>query len=189
MCIRDSCNSDLYSEKVNHYMDKVQRQLYDIIEGNKSAEEVFYAENQNLSPNDLLSTLPGKTETLRILTKLMRELIEKKEGKISILEVGTRDTETTEFLLESVKELGVEYTYIDSSAYFVNSMKTFKSRYPFFKAKVINIDSDNVDCLLYTSGGTERTLSEYCNLFQKAGLKFEMCRKIRSGETLSLIHI
>ena len=40
----------------------------------------------------------------------MRELIEKKEGKISILEVGTRDTETTEFLLESVKELGVEYT-------------------------------------------------------------------------------
>ena len=87
-----NCNSDLYSEKVNHYMDKVQRQLYDIIEGNKSAEEVFYAENQNLSPNDLLSTLPGKTETLRILTKLMRELIEKKEGKISILEVGTRDT-------------------------------------------------------------------------------------------------
>lgn len=140
-----NCNSDLYSEKVNHYMDKVQRQLYDIIEGNKSAEEVFYAENQNLSPNDLLSTLPGKTETLRILKKLMRELIEKKEGKISILEVGTRDTETTEFLLESVKELGVEYTYIDSSAYFVNSMKTFKSRYPFFKAKVINIDSDNVD--------------------------------------------
>ncbi|MFR7443631.1 MAG: hypothetical protein ACLUUO_09415 [Sellimonas intestinalis] len=32
-------------------------------------------------------------------------------------------------------------------------------------------------------GGTERTLSEYCNLFQKAGLKFEMCRKIRSGGT------
>ena len=118
-------------------MDKVQRQLYDIIEGNKSAEEVFYAENQNLSPNDLLSTLPGKTETLRILTKLMRELIEKKEGKISILEVGTRDTETTEFLLESVKELGVEYTYIDSSAYFVNSMKTFKSRYPFLRRKLL----------------------------------------------------
>ena len=38
--------------------------------------------------------------------------------------------------------------------------------------------------MLAVCGGTERTLSEYCNLFQKAGLKFEMCRKIRSGETI-----
>ncbi|CVI64915.1 Phenyloxazoline synthase MbtB [Clostridiales bacterium CHKCI001] len=141
----NSFDNNSNKQKIDVYMDKLQMQLSNVIQGDKEAEDVFYAENQNLSPNDLLATLPGKEETLEVLAELIGKIVEGKEDEINILEVGTRDLDTTEFLLKSVKGLKVKYTYIDSSAYFVNNIRKLANIYPFFTAEVVNLDSKNMN--------------------------------------------
>ncbi len=172
-------------ELLNSYLKTLEKFVPEIIEGNKNPIDVYYEEKNKLSPNDLLTALPGKNESLNALIFKLKNIISASKEKIRILEFSTRDIETTGKILEAVKDFNIEYIYADSSAYFINKVKKFGKVYSFFKAEVMSLENDDekilegmkYDCVLTVNSvhrmkSIDKTLERIEKLLNPSGCLF-----------------
>lgn len=114
--IQIEMNIDL--NKIDLYIERLKPYLPELLQGSKDPIEVYYAENKELSPNNLLECLPGSESTTNVLINQIQKLLKSSLEKVRILEVGTRDIKITKMILSSLKDKNIEYIYSDSSAFF-----------------------------------------------------------------------
>ncbi|NFA58889.1 amino acid adenylation domain-containing protein [Clostridium sporogenes] len=138
--IQVEMNTDL--KKIDSYIDRLKPYLPELLQGIKNPIEVYYAENKELSPNNLLEQLPGIEDTTNALINQIQKLLENSHEKIRILEVGTRDIKITKMILDSLKDKNIEYIYTDSSVFFINEGKELLESYPFVKFEVLDLEKE-----------------------------------------------
>lgn len=142
------------TNKIDAYISKLKPYLQEVLQGQKEPIEVYYAENKELSPNNLLDRLSGIEATTDIVINQINNVIKSSKEKIRILEIGTRDIKITKIILEELKDKNVEYTYSDSSIFFINEAKEGLKNYPFVKFEMIDLNKEQFnlerkyDCII-----------------------------------------
>ena len=131
------------------YFEHLKPHLPAILQGNVEPINVYYAENENLTPNDLLRQMPGTEESVALFLSRIKALVKTSRKCIRILETGTRDLKITKLILDSLREIEVEYTYSDPSLFFVNAAKSFAKEYPFAEFEVLDLEKDIVNTEMY----------------------------------------
>lgn len=140
--------------KINSYISRLKPYLSELLQGVKEPIEVYYAENEELSPNNLLDQLSGIEGTTNVVINQVNNVINASNEKIRILEIGTRDINITKIILESLKDKDIEYTYSDSSVFFINEAREMLSDYPFVKFEVLDLNKEQLqlereyDCVI-----------------------------------------
>lgn len=134
------------SGKLEDYFSTLKTQAAALLRGEVNAIEVFYKDDQRLSPNVLLQKLPGHKENLEIFLSYLKRIAEvsAESGPVKIMEVGTRDIHTTMEILNSLEGYPVDYTYTDTSVYFIDIAKQQASAYPFVEFSLLDIEEDPV---------------------------------------------
>lgn len=131
--------------KIDDYLNRLRPYLPAILQGREKPINVYYAENSELTPNDLLEQLLGTEETVNVFVSRIKALAGTYPNCIRILETGTRDLRITRMILNALKDVTVEYTYSDASLFFVNEAKSLAEEYPFVKFEVLDLEKDITD--------------------------------------------
>lgn len=127
------------------YLEEINKNSMEILKGEKNPLEVFYSEDKDLSPKNLISSIQKDSNDKFINTIEMAIEGFEKEKKIKILEIGSRDTKLTEEILNALDKNKVEYTSTDNSSYFVNKSKEILNRYENVEFKVLDIDKSPLE--------------------------------------------
>lgn len=129
--------------KLDLYIDKLKPYLLDLLQGTKNPIEVYYAEDKNLSPSNLLDQVSAYEDTINIIIDGINKLIDESKEKVNILELGTRDIKITKRIVETIKNKNVQYTIADSSILFVNEAKDVIGSYPFVKFELLDLQKED----------------------------------------------
>lgn len=128
-------------EDVDTYFEKLQPYLEAMLTGKEKPLEVFYQKEKDLAPNRLLGKIPGHYETIRELAEALKKLAETpQKSPLQILEIGTRDVETTKEILRALEDGTVAYTYADSSKYFLEEARRELSEFEWIEFEVFMLD-------------------------------------------------
>ncbi len=96
----------------------IQKALPDILVGKSNELQIFYDDQQELTPNSFIKMIPGETELLDNLCETLSEI--KSEKPLKILEVATRDFVVSKRIREALNGVEAQYYYTDNSKYFVD---------------------------------------------------------------------
>lgn len=140
--IKDEEIKNISVKGVALYIQRLNPYLPQILQGKVNPIDIYYDKNNKLSPNDLLNELPGTQEVINVLISKVKDLVRASKRKIRILEIGTRDIEITRMILDSLQDFDVEYVYSDSSAFFINKVKSITEKNTFVEFKVIDFEKD-----------------------------------------------
>lgn len=141
-------NFNYHIEKIDPYIETLKPYLKDLICGNINPLDIFYNEKLELSPVKLARLLSGSDEALEILLNQLEVFIEenKQEEKIKIIDFESRDINVTKAILEKIENKNVEFTYADSSSFFLNKIKEELKDYSFINYKILDLeDIKNID--------------------------------------------
>lgn len=113
--------------KICEYTTNLTAELTDVLTGNKEAIEVFYADDNKFSINELCENLIGYDESLESIFKSLKNLVTINQGKkLKILEFATRNKKITEWLFNELKDHVEEYTYADNSIYYKDNLSVLQ---------------------------------------------------------------
>ncbi len=126
---------------VEAYFDEIKPYIPDIISGSKDAAELFYDPDKKLSPNSLLSRLPGSDEIADVLAEKIADVIAAYGRKVNIIETGARDIVLSEKILKVIGGMDISYTIADPSAFFLTAADKLKKTYSCCETKLMT-DSD-----------------------------------------------
>lgn len=126
---------------VGAYFDEIKPYIPEIISGGKDAAELFYDHDKKLSPNSLLSRLPGSDEITAVLADRIAAATGAYGRKVNILEIGARDTALTDNILKTIGSMDISYTIADTSAFFLTEADKLRKAYGFCETKLMT-DSD-----------------------------------------------
>lgn len=143
------------AEGIERYLGRLKPHLPALLQGQKRPADIYYVENENLTPNDLLAQLPEMESAVRLLVSKIRAVLDQSEGKrVRILEYGTRNEKITEKILSGLRGADVTYIYADTSLFFTEKIKALTEKYPFVKSEILDIETDigksgrDYDCVI-----------------------------------------
>lgn len=117
---------DGYSQGLCSYLERLQHYLIPLLRGQVNPFDVFFHEDLQLTPQDLLETLPGFTERNMVAKTLIEIILRNKStsNPVRVLELGARSSRFTEDLLNTIDRKQLIYTITDVSLFFLNEAKT-----------------------------------------------------------------
>ncbi|WP_188398578.1 non-ribosomal peptide synthetase [Sporomusa sp. GT1] len=114
-----------YSQGIYGYLERLQNYLVPLLRGQMNPLDVFFNEDLQLAPNNLLETLPGFRER-NLVAQALIKIILSSQGTakpVKVLEVGARSSNFTAALLASIDSEQMIYTITDSSPFFLHEAK------------------------------------------------------------------
>ncbi|WP_291328777.1 non-ribosomal peptide synthetase/type I polyketide synthase [Desulfovibrio sp. UCD-KL4C] len=111
------------AEDVTVYLDRLLPWGAKLLTGKTAPLEVFFNEENRLSPEILTSLFPGYDNRIALAAAAIDNLCDKSEIPLDILEVGGRTGQATEQLLSGLTCKSYSYVLTDNSSYFVEKQK------------------------------------------------------------------
>ncbi|GIQ70288.1 hypothetical protein XYCOK13_31120 [Xylanibacillus composti] len=107
------------------YVRQMEHAHMEMLKGEVDPLELFFADDRDLSPDSLIRSMPGAGYRNDIARRVLELAVRERSGAepIRILEIGARNGELTEFLVETLVPDQAVYTCTDPSAYFLNLAK------------------------------------------------------------------
>lgn len=128
-------------KSLDEYLLKLEPHLSKMLLGEELALDVFYQKAPALAPGKLLQIFPGHEEHKRQLMECLRILaMDQEKAPLFILEIGTREPETTREFLNALENTNIAYTYADSSKYFLDIMKKELGEFEGLEFELLNPD-------------------------------------------------
>lgn len=127
------------------YLQKLDDVLSGLLTGAVEPLSVFFAAESGLMPSELMQALPGAKQRERMAQSVLQQAVcslADKGQPVRILEIGGRNTALTEALLTVLPQGAAEYTYTDSSAFFVQAAKAKLDAYPFAQGQLLDIEQN-----------------------------------------------
>jgi amino acid adenylation domain-containing protein len=125
-----SCNTDQLSgiwaecaAELAGYLDRLFPFSADLLTGTVEPLEIFFNEENRLSPEILTSCFPWYHARVDLAAEAISSLYDQFEKPLEILEVGGRTGLAAEKLLSALSGKAVNYTLSDNSSYFVEKQK------------------------------------------------------------------
>lgn len=134
------------AEKILKYIEKLSPYYIDVIQGKKDTLELFFGEEESLSPEKLSAIMPGTGYANETISNYLKTFVERGSTKrpLNILEVGGRTGDTAEKFLPLLDNSKFTYTITDSSIFFTNILEEkFKN---FSSLKIVQFDVEEDVC-------------------------------------------
>jgi amino acid adenylation domain-containing protein len=113
-----------------------------ILRGEASALELFYGDDDALSPEQLTQANPLSAPTNRVLAALIRQLAIRLERAPRILELGGRSGVATQSLLAQLADVALEYHFSDASSLLVQQAQRRLTASPIHQLHFSVLDSE-----------------------------------------------
>lgn len=131
---------------IHAWLDRVEPFCVPLLRGERQALEVFFAEENQLTPESLSGLLPGAAETLDTMRAvagvLARQATEAKP--LRILHLGTRSLKAARAWLDQVASLPVHCTFSEQSLFFVEHLQTAFADLSSVDIRLLDIDREPV---------------------------------------------
>lgn len=111
----------------------LREEIIAILQGKKNAIDVFYDNNFTNNLANILRSLVNYQENKDRLIEIIEMILKIKRDSIKILEVGGRDTNLTQSILETFENKINEYVSIDNTPFFKGEFDTIITKYKNFK--------------------------------------------------------
>lgn len=111
------------AEAMAGYLARLRPWGAGLLTGKADPLEVFFREENDLSPETLTALLPGYDQRLSLAAAAVRALGEHGDGRLDILEVGGRTGRAAEFLVSALGGCCASYSLSDNAAFFVERQK------------------------------------------------------------------
>lgn len=157
-------NSDWYSEivTVTQYLNDLEHYGAKMLTGKISPLEVFYSKHIPLSLTGLTEILPGNIANSETLERVIKEVLKtgEKDKPVKVLEFGTRNISATKTILNYLNGEAVNYTYSDTSKFFLEEAENSLSDYKAIQYTVADFNKDiseqglsehSFDCIIATN--------------------------------------
>lgn len=128
------------------YLLEVSRSSTELLQGNADPLHLFFAEDNNLSPDRLMQLMPGAGMRLDLAQKLLETIMRQRagQGPVCILELGARSSSFTQSMLSCLESWNgdeAEYTITDPSTYFLQTAESkLGSRGTCLQYKLLDIE-------------------------------------------------
>lgn len=111
------------AQGVANYLNELRPWGARLLTGKDNPLEIFFSEENRLSPETLTSFLPGYSLRLEKATAAIRTVSRQSADHLDILEVGGRTGMVAKQILSALHDLPLSYVLTDSSAFFVEMQK------------------------------------------------------------------
>jgi yersiniabactin nonribosomal peptide synthetase len=140
--------------EIETYLERLKPYVTSILNGKASATEVFYDDALALSPTHLMKLLPNSERNCGQIVELASSVFAQLGKGAKVLEMGTRDIQITEQLVQIAMNAGLDYTYADTSVYFESPIRLIQKTHPALRYEILAMDSaplshkHGYDCVL-----------------------------------------
>jgi len=129
---------------IHAWLQRVARHCLPLFRGECQALEVFFAEDNHLTPESLAGLLPGSAPTDELHHAVVDALCRQASGEEppSILFLGVRSPEAAHAWLERMAATPVRCTFSEQSLFFVEQLQTAFAGMPFVDSRRLDIDRE-----------------------------------------------
>ncbi|MBV4429415.1 non-ribosomal peptide synthetase [Clostridium tyrobutyricum] len=129
-------------EKLDNYIIRISKYIPQILTGKIEAVQAYYGSLEKVTPNDILMSIPGNEKLVSYICHIIKQL-RMTNNMIRVLEIGTRDSEISMQIQNCLDGMDIDYCYVDTSKYFVDSVRAALNKYENIECKILDFDKAN----------------------------------------------
>ena len=132
------------ARRLNFYLQRVRKHFKNLLQGEIDPLELFFSEDNLISPEQLTQLMPGTDLINNLARKILKEISEAGSSKkpVRILEIGARTGETSATLIPFLSADKTIYTCSDVSLYFTNKTRDRFTDCSFVQSSILDIEQN-----------------------------------------------